>query len=296
MKPKFRLAVFFQTSDTSPPSNLRTLEYFQEVAKGQNILVEIVGPEDFHRLSEFDCLWLRSPADKGTDAYLAACYALQEGKPVIDDPLSILQATDKVYMQGLMGHVGVPLPDSRGITRNTNLLRLVVSLGLPIVLKLPDSYYSKGVFKAQSLEEVISLTTKLFQQNGLLLAQEYLPTKYDWRVGVLDNEPLFVCQYHMVEGHWQIVKHNSDGTAIEGPHKTVPLKEAPPEVVNAALLAASCVGDGLYGVDVKTTETKGVVVIEVNDNPNLEHGIEDEFDTDVWSKLLQWFDRRLRSL
>ena len=41
-----------------------------------------------------------------------------------------------------------------------------------------------------------------------------------------------------------------------------------------ALRAAGLIGDGLYGVDIKQTE-RGPVVIEINDNPNLEVGVED---------------------
>ena len=56
---------------------------------------------------------------------------------------------------------------------------------------------------------------------------------------------------------------------------------------------ARCIGDGLYGVDLKETPD-GVVVIEVNDNPNLEHGVEDAAEKDaVWMKLTQWFIDRL---
>ena len=44
--------------------------------------------------------------------------------------------------------------------------------------------------------------------------------------------------------------------------------------MKTALKAASLIGNGLYGVDLKQT-AKGVVVIEVNDNPNIDQGIED---------------------
>ncbi len=38
----------------------------------------------------------------------------------------------------------------------------------------------------------------------------------------------------------------------------------------------------------------GVVVMEVNDNPNLEHGIEDAVGKDeVWIRILKWFIARL---
>jgi hypothetical protein len=34
-------------------------------------------------------------------------------------------------------------------------------------------------------------------------------------------------------------------------------------------------------------------LMEVNDNPNLEHGIEDAVGTDeIWTKLLKWFIER----
>ena len=60
-----------------------------------------------------------------------------------------------------------------------------------------------------------------------------------------------------------------------------------------ALRAARAIGDGLYGVDVKEAG-EAVVVIEVNDNPNLEHGVEDQVGKDeVWSRILQWFIKRI---
>ena len=63
--------------------------------------------------------------------------------------------------------------------------------------------------------------------------------------------------------------------------------------MQTAVRAARCIGDGLYGVDLKQTP-QGVVVIEVNDNPNLEHGVEDAAEKDtVWIRLTQWFIDRL---
>ena len=57
--------------------------------------------------------------------------------------------------------------------------------------------------------------------------------------------------------------------------------------------AAKPIGDGLYGVDLKET-ANGIVVMEVNDNPNLEHGIEDAVGKDeVWVRILKWFIDRL---
>jgi len=45
-------------------------------------------------------------------------------------------------------------------------------------------------------------------------------------------------------------------------------------VVRAAVRAASAIGRGLYGVDVKQSGRRAFV-IEVNDNPNVDAGVED---------------------
>ena len=67
------------------------------------------------------------------------------------------------------------------------------------------------------------------------------------RVGVLDREPLFVCQYRMARGHWQIIKHGPNG-AREGGLTTIALGEAPPQVVEVALRAASAIGETALSV------------------------------------------------
>jgi glutathione synthase/RimK-type ligase-like ATP-grasp enzyme len=71
------------------------------------------------------------------------------------------------------------------------------------------------------------------------------------------------------------------------------VEDAPAHVVKTALKAANLIGDGFYGVDVKETE-RGVMVIEVNDNPNLEAGVEDQVLKDVlYQRLVGEFVRRL---
>jgi glutathione synthase/RimK-type ligase-like ATP-grasp enzyme len=144
-----------------------------------------------------------------------------------------------------------------------------------VVLKIPEGSFSRGVFKAEDRGELTRISTKLFKESDLILAQEYLYTPYDWRIGIIGRKPLYACKYYMSGEHWQIVKHQVDGKHVEGAFETVPLEEAPADVVKTALKAANLIGDGLYGVDMKLTG-RGPVVIEVNDNPNLDAGIEDK--------------------
>jgi glutathione synthase/RimK-type ligase-like ATP-grasp enzyme len=60
-----------------------------------------------------------------------------------------------------------------------------------------------------------------------------------------------------------------------------------------ALKAARAIGAGLYGVDIKETNGE-IVVVEVNDNPNLEHGVGDLVGKDeIWTRILNWFIKRV---
>jgi glutathione synthase/RimK-type ligase-like ATP-grasp enzyme len=107
-----------------------------------------------------------------------------------------------------------------------------------------------------------------------LIAQEFLPTQYDWRVGVLDKKPVFACKYHMAKDHWQIVKRGNGGRLKFGGVEPFALDQAPRQVIRTALRAANLIGDGFYGVDIKVANQK-CYVIEVNDNPNVDAGYED---------------------
>jgi len=167
------------------------------------------------------------------------------------------------------------------------------TLGFPLVLKIPDGAFSRGVKKAENMDELQTLAGKWLEDSDLLIAQKFLPTTFDWRIGVLGGEPLFSVQYLMARRHWQIVNHDRRGRPVEGGFRSFKLSETPPNVLNVAVRAARCIGDGFYGVDIKETP-EGIYVIEVNDNPNLNHGCEDVGEKDeVWVRLTQWFIDKL---
>jgi glutathione synthase/RimK-type ligase-like ATP-grasp enzyme len=75
----------------------------------------------------------------------------------------------------------------------------------------------------------------------------------------------------------------------------VPLTEVPSRVLRAGVRAANAIGDGLYGVDVKEVDGHAYVV-EVNDNPNLESGVEDKIGGDeIYEAILRHFLERIES-
>jgi len=124
-------------------------------------------------------------------------------------------------------------------------------IGLPCILKQPDSSFSQGVFKAVDEAGLHTMVEQLLSESDLIIAQEFLPTPYDWRVGIIDGQPLYICRYFMAQNHWQIQHKDHGGKTHYGKVDTLSLEEAPSHVISTALRAAKLIGDGLYGVDLK---------------------------------------------
>ena len=169
-------------------------------------------------------------------------------------------------------------------------------LGFPVVLKKPDSSFSQGVVKVEDLETLNLKMNELLNDSDLIIAQEYSPTDFDWRIGVLDKKILFACKYFMAKGHWQIYKWKDKDSSSFGNFEAVPVNNVPPKVLEIGLKAANLIGDGLYGVDLKQIGDK-VVVIEINDNPSIEAGIEDVILKDeLYRLIMNFFKTRIEHL
>ena len=78
-----------------------------------------------------------------------------------------------------------------------------------------------------------------------------------------------------------------DGKTVYGPVRGVRLHKAPKELIACALKATNTIGKGLYGVDLKQTDN-GYVVIEVNDNPTINAGDEDQTNGELYERLIRF--------
>jgi glutathione synthase/RimK-type ligase-like ATP-grasp enzyme len=289
---KYDLAVLYDPNEKLPPTSKESLKYFARIAEKLSVDVEPITRKQLDELAEYDGLFIRETTSIDNHTYRFARRAWQEGMPVIDDPISMIRCTNKVFLMELLGSNQLPMPKTVMLADIADLPKAMDELGLPLVVKIPDGSFSRGVHRVSTSEEFKRIAEELFEETDLLLAQKFLPTEFDWRVGVLAGEPLFVCQYRMARGHWQIVKHRPDGSLREGGSKTFDLDQTPRDIIDIAVRAAKPIGDGFYGVDLKQTDD-GIVVMEVNDNPNLEHGIEDAVGKDeVWIRLLKWYIER----
>lgn len=288
----YDIAILHNPDDEDQPSNPAALEKFAAAASALGMRPQFIRPSDYERLPEFDALFIRDTTFVHHYTYRFARRAKAEGLVVIDDPDSILKCNNKVYLAELLAHHNLPAPRTLLIHRD-NIDQIVPLLALPCVLKQPDSSFSIGVDKVEDEQELRTKVAELLQKSDLIIAQEWLPTEFDWRVGILDGRVIFVCKYFMATGHWQVIDHHSELGRCEGPTEALAVGEAPEEVVTIALEAAKLIGDGFYGVDIKQTGNR-YCIIEINDNPNVDAGNEDGVLKDaLYREVMGVFLRRL---
>lgn len=291
----YDLAILVNPDDKDPPSNKKTIQRIVKVAEKMDFNVEVINKDDYSKIAEFDALFIRETTAVNHHTYRFALRAEAEGIVVLDDPRSIVRCSNKVYLAELLDHYGVPIPRTI-IVHKDNLEAVITEMGFPLILKQPDSSFSQGVIKINSKDEFLLESERMLDKSELIIAQQFLPTTFDWRIGILNKQPLFVCKYYMADNHWQIIDWQKKGERKYGISETLSIEDAPEQVIKTALRASNLIGDGLYGVDLKQVGKK-CYIIEVNDNPNIDVGVEDKaIGDELYRRLMDVFLTRIQKI
>ncbi|HEY0742641.1 MAG TPA: RimK family protein [Chryseosolibacter sp.] len=292
-KKKYDLAILVNPEDSNPPSDEKAIQKFVKAGDAAGFNVEVITKNDFGELIQYDALFIRETTYVNHHTFRFAKKAQSLGLVVIDDADSILKCTNKVYLYELLNANKILTPKSYVVSKE-NYKTLPDKLKYPFILKQPDGAFSKGVFKINDAEEYKQVCNAMFQKSELIVAQEFLPTPFDWRVGIVDGQVLFVCKYFMAAEHWQIVNWNGKQMQ-DGDVECVPVDQAPSGLLKTALKATSLIGKSLYGVDMKEVDGK-FYVIEINDNPNIDSGIEDKILKEkLYSTIMDVFLNKIKA-
>lgn len=291
----YDLAILVNPTEKTAPSSPAAIAKFREAGERVGLYVELITKQDYNRINEYDALFIRETTAVENHTYTFARRAYTEGLIVIDDPWSILRCSNKMFLYERLARARVDQPRSWILVKGKIPDARLRKLTFPLVLKLPESSFSLGVYRVDTVEELNTRLKTMFKTVEVVIAQEFVRTEYDWRIGVLDNAPLFACKYHMAAGHWQIYnwKNDENDDAFSGNAETFPISQVPTHIIQAALRAAACVGNGLYGVDLKDIRGRAHV-IEVNDNPNIDTGIEDAvLHDELYTRIMTSFLNRI---
>ncbi|WKK81880.2 RimK family protein [Marivirga arenosa] len=287
----YSMAILYDPHEKTAPSSDKTLQKFIKAASQKGIQANLITKDDYNYLSSYDALFIRETTAVNHHTFRFAQRAKAEGLVVVDDPESIIKCSNKVYLAELLKMHQIEAPETIIIHKeNINIAPDI--LGFPIILKQPDSAFSQGVSKAENMEEYKKKVADLLEKSDLIVGQQFLQTDFDWRVGVFNGEALYACKYYMSKQHWQIVNWNKNGQY--GKVETIPVELAPPALIKTAEKLSNLIGDSLYGVDIKQKGNK-FYVIEINDNPNIDTGVEDAVLKDkLYSKMMDVFLNRIQ--
>ncbi len=291
---RWEMAILVNPEEKNPPSDKEAIARFIKAAAKQGIHAEALSIDQLQNISHYDALFLRETTGIDHHTYRLALKAEKSGLVVMDDSASILRCCNKVFLHDAFSYQNVPSLRTEVITDRSDatLEQLEQQFSYPMVLKMPEGSFSNGVFKATTRSELVERLDRLFETSALVLAQEYLFTDYDWRIGVLNGRAIFACKYRMARNHWQIYNHNSK-RYFSGGFETLPTFEVPKVVLDAAIKACKIIGNGLYGVDIKEVDGRAYV-IEVNDNPSMDYKVEDAYLGDeLYMQVMAEFCRRL---
>ncbi len=147
---EYDLAILIDREEKLPPSDNAALKRFEKAAEFMGFYVEYITKKDFARIPEFDALFIRTTTNVNDYTYDFARYAYAEGLVVIDDPWSILRCANKIYLYEALRNAKVEMPKTWVINIKSDYKSKVIELTYPIILKLPDSAFSAGVFKVSN--------------------------------------------------------------------------------------------------------------------------------------------------
>lgn len=284
-----RLAIFAERYTIRSSVELTALTNFRLAAFELGHELDFLFKDELKYLRNYDGVLIRALTDPLNTSYVVARTAEMLGIRVLDHAASIRICCDKVNMYARLQAAGVPVPETRVLAgaalAPTTAEALFDSLGTPLVLKAPNSSFSLYVDKVATPDAFVKVGRRFLRRADRLIVQQYLPSEFDWRVITLDGRVLAVVAYRFAPQGWRTMDRSEAGewASVQG----VPRDAADPRLLQVALAAANAVGRSLYGVDVKEIDGD-YTVIEVNDNPTIAAGEEDQANPEVYEEIIRY--------
>ena len=287
-----RIACFVEKYNFSDRGEAEALEIFKNTAQRMGHEFNFMFREGIHEIPKYDAVFIRATTDPLFTAYVVSKTAQELGIKVVDDPESIQICGNKIHLYDLFKKHDVPHIPTLFLTKeelhHRRLQEIFRTFGKPVVVKAPYTSFSRYVEKVACETSFRDVAKRFFRKSDVLAVQTFMPTAFDWRVGVLNREVLYVCKYMMPKGRWKHgAKQRGKPTFVWGRTFALKRENIPPRLKEVALKACDVIGTGLYGVDVKE-HNGNYVVVEVNDNPSIYSGYEDYRNKDLYGKIIQY--------
>jgi glutathione synthase/RimK-type ligase-like ATP-grasp enzyme len=287
-----RIACFVEKYNFTYSDEAEALQCFKQTAEQMGHEFNFMFRSGLSEIPKYDAVFIRATTDPLYTAYVVSRTAWVLGLRVVDDPESIRICANKIHQYRLFEKYDVPHIPTLFLNKEEFHHRQIEEIfelfGKPVVIKAPYTSFSKYVEKVSCETSFREVAKRFFRRSDYIVVQRFMPSRFDWRVGVLNGEVLYVCKYMMPKGKWKHgVKRRGKPSFVWGRTVTLKRDNAPQRLKETALKACSVIGKGLYGVDIK--EINGdYVVVEVNDNPSIYKDQEDLRDKDIYERIIKF--------
>src|SRR5690606_29142637 len=154
---RYSIATLCDPAEKLPPSSIASLKHWARIAGRMGVNVEPISKKDLAKVANHDALFIRETTSISNHTYRFARRARQESMPVIDDPVSMIRCTNKVYLHELLGSAGIAMPKTLIASTIEECTAIADQIGFPMVVKIPDGSFSKGVRKVGNMAELTAL-------------------------------------------------------------------------------------------------------------------------------------------
>ncbi len=286
-----KIAIFTERSTLRMAAELNSLFNFREVALEQGHDLDFIFKDDIKYIKNYDAIFIRALTDPLNNSYVVSRIAELNNIRILDKSSDIRICSDKVNMYLHLQKENVPHPTTVFLKNDEvtieNARDFFESMGIPLVLKAPNSSFSAYVEKVSSPDEFVKIGKKFLRRSDIIIVQQYLPSRFDWRVVLLDGKVISIVKYIMNANAWKIVDHDHDGKLLQCTVEGMEIGQVNPRLIDTALRAGNSIGKGLYGVDLKEVDNE-FYVIEVNDNPNIDQGLEDQKSPMIYEWIVKY--------
>jgi glutathione synthase/RimK-type ligase-like ATP-grasp enzyme len=284
-----KLAIFTERYTIRSSVELTALTNFRLAAFELGHQLDFLFKSELKYLGNYDGILIRALTDPLNTTYVVARIAEMRGMRVLDHSESILICCDKVNMYSRLMEHEVAIPETRFLNdhevNTDNARELFEAMGTPLVLKAPNSSFSAYVDKVTTPEQFVKIGKKFLRRADRIVVQQYMPSEFDWRVITLNGKILAVVRYVFVQDKWKLMERGNDGDGAAV--IAIPRDEVNAELAETALSAANAIGQSLYGIDIKEIDGE-FYVIEVNDNPTIESGGEDQANPEIYNEIIRY--------
>ena len=286
-----KIAIFTERSTLRMAAELNSLFNFRQAALELGHNLDFIFKDDAKYIKNYDAIFIRALTDPLNTSYVISRIAELNNIRVLDKSSDIRICSDKVNMYSHLQKDNVQHPPTVFLKNDElsveNARDFFESLGMPLVLKAPNSSFSAYVEKVSTPDEFLRFGKKFLRRSDIIIVQQYLPSRFDWRVVLLDNKVISVVKYVMDPNAWKIVDHDHEGKLLQCTVEGMEIDNVNPKLIETALAAGKAIGDGLYGVDLKEVDNE-FYVIEVNDNPNIDQGLEDQKSPYIYEWIIKY--------